>query len=80
MDTSQGSCKGKHGMLLPWGAAGTLCFTLHSSSAFWGTSGTSVGIPLTTSLGHGLNQGMQRLTEIQGEPAAGHVSVGAAEC
>lgn len=39
------------------------------------------GHSLTTSPpGHGLNQGMQRLTELEGELAAGHVLVGAAEC
>lgn len=40
-----------------------------------------MGIPITTSPpGHGLNQGMQRLAEPEGEPAGGHVSVGAAAC
>lgn len=65
-------------MLMSWGVIGTPCFTLHSSSALWGTL---VGIPLSPSPpGHELNQGMQRLNELKSELAAGHILVGAAKC
>lgn len=60
------------------GVIGTPCFTLHSSSALWEAS---VGVPLNPSPpGHELIQGMQRLNELEGELAVGHILVGAAKC